>query len=208
MSTMPRAIVRYQFGERLVHWRRGAVVRLSAADRPGVLDAGALLDRGRARRRLPVARAASHGSAWSSRRSSLLDVRDLAPRHADHRRRIAQWRRAMAHYIRNEDQRVPAAGRFNYGQKMLFWVMVWGALALLASGVVLWFPEAIPRDCERRAPGGDPGPRGRRARDDRRVHRPPLHGPGRRSRRARTRSCTARSARSGRATTIRSGWTS
>ena len=57
-----------------------------------------------------------------------------------------QWRRAMAHYARNEDHRVPPAGRFNYGQKALFWVMAWSTLALLASGLVLWFPQAIPRD--------------------------------------------------------------
>jgi formate dehydrogenase subunit gamma len=56
-----------------------------------------------------------------------------------------EWRKAMAHYIRNEDDRVPAAGRFNYGQKALFWVMVWGALALLVSGLILWMPDAVPR---------------------------------------------------------------
>lgn len=55
-----------------------------------------------------------------------------------------EWRRAMAYYIRNEDARVPGAGRFNYGQKTLFWVMVWSSLVLLVSGVVLWFPDAIP----------------------------------------------------------------
>jgi formate dehydrogenase subunit gamma len=54
------------------------------------------------------------------------------------------WRRAIGSYIRNEDDRVPGAGRFNLGQKQLFWVMVWGALLLLASGVVLWLPEAVP----------------------------------------------------------------
>jgi formate dehydrogenase subunit gamma len=41
------------------------------------------------------------------------------------------WRRAMAHYVRNEDTLVPPAGRFNYGQKSLFWVMVLGGLVLL-----------------------------------------------------------------------------
>jgi formate dehydrogenase subunit gamma len=56
------------------------------------------------------------------------------------------WRKAMGHYVRNEDHLVPAAGRFNYGQKALFWVMVWGALVLLVSGLVLWFPDAVPRD--------------------------------------------------------------
>lgn len=54
------------------------------------------------------------------------------------------WRRAMLHYVRNEDEQVPPAGRFNYGQKNLFWVMVLGALALLLSGLVLWFVDAVP----------------------------------------------------------------
>jgi formate dehydrogenase subunit gamma len=50
-----------------------------------------------------------------------------------------RWRRAMSRYIRNDDASVPAAGRFNYGQKMLFWVMLWAGLVLLASGLVMWF---------------------------------------------------------------------
>jgi formate dehydrogenase subunit gamma len=55
------------------------------------------------------------------------------------------WRKAMLHYVRNEDDKVPRAGRFNYGQKQLFWVMNGSAVLLLASGVVLWFPDALPR---------------------------------------------------------------
>jgi formate dehydrogenase subunit gamma len=54
------------------------------------------------------------------------------------------WRRAMLKYIRNDDRNVPAVGRFNYGQKVFFWTMIWGTVALVISGVVLWFPEAIP----------------------------------------------------------------
>jgi len=54
------------------------------------------------------------------------------------------WRAAMAHYVRNEDDKVPPAGRFNYGQKMLFWVMVLGAVALLLSGLVMWFVASVP----------------------------------------------------------------
>jgi formate dehydrogenase subunit gamma len=54
-----------------------------------------------------------------------------------------EWRRAIRAYIRNDDARVPAAGRFNYGQKIMFWVMVWGTLLLLLSGLVMWFPEAF-----------------------------------------------------------------
>ena len=54
------------------------------------------------------------------------------------------WRSAVAHYVRNEDALVPAVGRFNYGQKMLFWLMVWGGAALLVSGLVLWFVASVP----------------------------------------------------------------
>jgi formate dehydrogenase subunit gamma len=58
--------------------------------------------------------------------------------------RDREWRRAIVHYVRNDDHLVPPAGRFNYGQKQLFWLMVCGALLLLLSGVVLWFPDAVP----------------------------------------------------------------
>lgn len=55
-----------------------------------------------------------------------------------------KWRRSMWHYIRNEDDRMPAVTRFNYGQKMLFWVMAGSAFVLLLSGLVLWFPHYVP----------------------------------------------------------------
>jgi formate dehydrogenase subunit gamma len=56
-----------------------------------------------------------------------------------------EWRKAMWHYIRNEDDRVPKqSGRFNFGQKMQFWVMTISAFILLLSGLVLWFPQSIP----------------------------------------------------------------
>lgn len=54
------------------------------------------------------------------------------------------WRRAIGRYIRNEDAGIPGAARFNYGQKTLFWVMAWGGLFLLLSGLVMWFVAAIP----------------------------------------------------------------
>jgi formate dehydrogenase subunit gamma len=55
-----------------------------------------------------------------------------------------EWRRAIWQYISNQDDEVPAAGRFNFGQKQLFWVMVWSAVLLFVSGVVLWLPQAVP----------------------------------------------------------------
>jgi formate dehydrogenase subunit gamma len=55
-----------------------------------------------------------------------------------------EWGKAMDHYIRNEDESLPPADRFNLGQKYFFWVMVWAGLGLVLSGVILWSPEAIP----------------------------------------------------------------
>lgn len=54
------------------------------------------------------------------------------------------WWKAVDHYIRNEDEDLPPIGRFNYGQKLFFWLMFYGAILLLVSGVGLWFVESIP----------------------------------------------------------------
>jgi formate dehydrogenase subunit gamma len=54
------------------------------------------------------------------------------------------WWDAIGHYISNEDEKVPAAGRFNGGQKLLFWSFFWCALLLLLSGAVMWFPDKFP----------------------------------------------------------------
>jgi formate dehydrogenase subunit gamma len=55
-----------------------------------------------------------------------------------------EWWDSIPHYIRNEDEQVPTAGRFNGGQKLLFWGFLWCGLLLLLSGLVLWFPQWIP----------------------------------------------------------------
>jgi formate dehydrogenase subunit gamma len=55
-----------------------------------------------------------------------------------------EWSKAMGHYIRNEDEQLPAVDRFNAGQKYFFWVMLWAGSVLLISGVALWIPEQIP----------------------------------------------------------------
>jgi formate dehydrogenase subunit gamma len=54
------------------------------------------------------------------------------------------WGKAMRYYVRNEDEKVPPAWRFNFGQKQLFWVMVTAGLVLLVSGVLMWFVASIP----------------------------------------------------------------
>jgi formate dehydrogenase subunit gamma len=54
------------------------------------------------------------------------------------------WWRSLRYYIRNEDHKMPPAGRYNAGQKLLFWGFFACGLLLLITGVILWFPELIP----------------------------------------------------------------
>lgn len=56
----------------------------------------------------------------------------------------AAWKKAIGHYITNEDDKLPPIGRFNYGQKIYFWLIFYGAIVLVISGVGLWFVESIP----------------------------------------------------------------
>lgn len=55
-----------------------------------------------------------------------------------------KWWASLGHYIQNEDDKMPPAGRYNAGQKGLFWSFFYAALVLLLTGLVLWFPERIP----------------------------------------------------------------
>jgi formate dehydrogenase subunit gamma len=64
---------------------------------------------------------------------------DMATTEADLR-----WRKAVNHYIENDDQNLPPEGRFNYGQKIFFWRMFYGVILLALSGLGLWFVESIP----------------------------------------------------------------
>ncbi len=55
-----------------------------------------------------------------------------------------EWWDSVGHYIRNEEDQVPTVGRFNGGQKLLFWGFFWCGILLLLSGLILWFPHWIP----------------------------------------------------------------
>ena len=54
------------------------------------------------------------------------------------------WQDSLKHYVRNEDEALPPVDRFNAGQKWFFWLMFWGGLLLLLSGLVLWWTDSIP----------------------------------------------------------------
>src|SRR5258708_35847720 len=50
-----------------------------------------------------------------------------------------QWLKVSHRYAVNDETGVPESGRFNAGQKMLFWLQSGSAVVLFASGIVLWF---------------------------------------------------------------------
>ena len=55
-----------------------------------------------------------------------------------------EWQKNVRYYVENQDEKLPAIERFNWGQKVFFWLMVWGGVALLLSGFGLWFVEMLP----------------------------------------------------------------
>jgi formate dehydrogenase subunit gamma len=68
------------------------------------------------------------------------------------RRSDWQWLRRIRDVANNREERLPDVGRYNGGQKLLFFVLVLSLLGLLLSGIVIWrqyfamyFPVGIVR---------------------------------------------------------------
>ena len=55
-----------------------------------------------------------------------------------------EWMRRIREVLTNHDENLPQVGRYNAGQKYLFWVMVWTVVVLLVSGIVIWQPWFAP----------------------------------------------------------------
>ena len=55
-----------------------------------------------------------------------------------------QWMKRIKDVLCNRDQGLPELGKYNAGQKTLFWVMVVSIPALLLSGIVIWQPWFAP----------------------------------------------------------------
>ncbi|WP_434112470.1 formate dehydrogenase subunit gamma [Paraburkholderia caffeinilytica] len=49
-----------------------------------------------------------------------------------------QWMRQIDDVLNNREEKLPAIGKYNAGQKLLFFTMVVCLLLLLASGIVIW----------------------------------------------------------------------
>lgn len=56
-----------------------------------------------------------------------------------------EWRRHLGDILRNRARQLPAIGKYNIGQKYLFWTLVVTIGALLLSGIVIWQPWFAPR---------------------------------------------------------------
>ena len=55
-----------------------------------------------------------------------------------------EWVRRIRDVMANRDQNLPEVGRYNAGQKYLFWLMVVTIALLLVSGIVIWQPWFAP----------------------------------------------------------------
>jgi formate dehydrogenase subunit gamma len=58
-----------------------------------------------------------------------------------------QWLRQWRDVIANREDKLPESGRYNAGQKAMFWLMVICMIVLLVTGIVFWrsvFGELFP----------------------------------------------------------------
>ena len=70
---------------------------------------------------------------WAWNRQMRLDANDRL------------WLRQAHRYAVHDESALPEAGRFNAGQKSLFWMQSASSVLLLSSGIVLWWPAEMPR---------------------------------------------------------------
>jgi len=55
-----------------------------------------------------------------------------------------QWLKHWQDIVNKREDKVPEAGRYNAGQKVLFWVMAGCLAVLLVTGIVMWRPYFAP----------------------------------------------------------------
>lgn len=55
-----------------------------------------------------------------------------------------QWARHMSEILQNKAKNLPEIGKYNLGQKYLFWTLLISIILLLATGIVIWQPWFAP----------------------------------------------------------------
>lgn len=53
-------------------------------------------------------------------------------------KRDVQWLRQWRDVVTNREENLPEVGRYNAGQKLLFWTLLLCMLVLLVTGIVMW----------------------------------------------------------------------
>jgi formate dehydrogenase subunit gamma len=54
------------------------------------------------------------------------------------------WKKHMGDMLRGDKAGMPPVGKYNYGQKMVFWAMVLSLVLLLVTGLMFWRPWFAP----------------------------------------------------------------
>jgi formate dehydrogenase subunit gamma len=55
-----------------------------------------------------------------------------------------EWSKKMGEMLRGNKAAMPPVGKYNYGQKMTFWVMAGSLVVLLVTGIMFWRPWFAP----------------------------------------------------------------
>jgi formate dehydrogenase subunit gamma len=55
-----------------------------------------------------------------------------------------QWLKQIPDVVANREDKLPEVGKYNAGQKLLFWVQVACLILLLLTGIVIWQPYFTP----------------------------------------------------------------
>lgn len=66
----------------------------------------------------------------------------MAMRYAGHNRfqeHDRQWLSRWRDVLANRDENLPRVGKYNAGQKILFWVLILSMVVLLLTGIVIWY---------------------------------------------------------------------
>jgi formate dehydrogenase subunit gamma len=138
----PGHVLRYNFKERITHWvAAGSYLYLLftglAFWSPWLFWLAAVLGGGQISRML-------HPFVGLVFAASVVVMYAMWAAHMHVDENDKRWFQSVNYYVQNEDEKMPPAGRYNAGQKSLFWGFVVCMGLLLLSGFVLWEPQYFP----------------------------------------------------------------
>jgi formate dehydrogenase subunit gamma len=138
----PGHVLRYNFKERITHWvAAGSYLYLLftglAFWSPWLLWLAAVFGGGQISRML-------HPFVGLVFAASVVVMYAMWAAHMHVDENDKRWFQSVNYYVQNEDEKMPPAGRYNAGQKSLFWGFVVCMVLLLLSGFVLWEPQYFP----------------------------------------------------------------